>query len=108
VLNGDTHTHNGEGASATTAPKCTKEYDGSGVIQLTGDREPPNLREQQPDPEFGIGGHNANRGLPGQLGKRKSRKGKEHKNKKKEQRKEARATDRARQTMAELVRPYDA
>ena len=24
------------------------EYDGSGVIQLTGDREPPNLREQQP------------------------------------------------------------
>ena len=43
-----------------------------------------------------------------QRGKRKSRKGKEHKNKKKEQRKEARATDRARQTMAELVRPYDA
>ena len=24
------------------------EYDGTGVIQLTGDREPPNLREHQP------------------------------------------------------------
>ena len=107
--------HTGAGAhvartesTAAGGSGVVHEYDGTGVIQLAGGREPPNWREQQPDPEYSVGGHNANRGLPGQLGKRKSRKGKEHKNKKKEQRKEARATDRARQTMAELVRPYDA
>ena len=66
--------HTGAGARvartesmAAGGSSSVHEYDGSGVIQLTGDREPPNLREQQLDPEFGIGGHNANRGLPGSL-----------------------------------------
>ena len=36
------------------------EYDGSGVIQLTGDREPPNLLEQQQQPDTGeTSGHYA-------------------------------------------------
>ena len=83
------------------------EYDGTGVIQLAGGREPPNWREQQPDPEYSVGGHNANRGLPGQLGKRKFQGGKDKKQRRAERRQQQRLENAAADQLQTIMTPYD-